>query len=124
MSHNSLPHHFLFFFFNDTATTEIYTLSLHDALPISTAGMRPSASGTVKIAGNKDGTITAFTIDCHGTPGYTGGATVNLGLLPYIYLEAIPNWKRTHSVAFTNAGGARAMRAPGHPQNCVLTEFA
>src|SRR2546430_5990491 len=27
----------LFFFFNDTATTEIYTLSLHDALPISSA---------------------------------------------------------------------------------------
>src|SRR2546430_16948284 len=27
--------YFLFFFFNDTATTEIYTLSLHDALPIS-----------------------------------------------------------------------------------------
>src|SRR2546428_8533920 len=27
----------LFFFFNDTATTEIYTLSLHDALPIFTA---------------------------------------------------------------------------------------
>src|SRR5256885_12888267 len=30
----SLPY-FFFFFFNDTATTEIYTLSLHDALPIS-----------------------------------------------------------------------------------------
>src|SRR5215203_7079419 len=29
---------FLFFFFNDTATTEIYTLSLHDALPSSTTG--------------------------------------------------------------------------------------
>src|SRR5260370_517425 len=28
------PHCFFFFFFNDTATTEIYTLSLHDALPI------------------------------------------------------------------------------------------
>src|SRR5256885_16631416 len=28
---------FSFFFFNDTATTEIYTLSLHDALPISVA---------------------------------------------------------------------------------------
>src|SRR5436309_11788123 len=27
--------YFYFFFFNDTATTEIYTLSLHDALPIS-----------------------------------------------------------------------------------------
>src|SRR3712207_9254729 len=30
-----LARRFLFFFFNDTATTEIYTLSLHDALPIS-----------------------------------------------------------------------------------------
>src|SRR5579862_10016537 len=29
-----------FFFFNDTATTEIYTLSLHDALPISRATRR------------------------------------------------------------------------------------
>src|SRR2546429_2440137 len=29
------PSKFIFFFFNDTATTEIYTLSLHDALPIS-----------------------------------------------------------------------------------------
>src|SRR2546430_6738626 len=29
-----LPLIFFFFFFNDTATTEIYTLSLHDALPI------------------------------------------------------------------------------------------
>ena len=29
---------FDFFFFNDTATTEIYTLSLHDALPISDTG--------------------------------------------------------------------------------------
>src|SRR2546422_10681101 len=28
----------VFFFFNDTATTEIYTLSLHDALPISPVG--------------------------------------------------------------------------------------
>src|SRR5271170_8525707 len=28
---------FYFFFFNDTATTEIYTLSLHDALPITTS---------------------------------------------------------------------------------------
>src|SRR3989442_3394935 len=36
-----------FFFFNDTATTEIYTLSLHDALPISPArhpGLAPLAT--------------------------------------------------------------------------------
>src|SRR3712207_9339130 len=34
-------HIFIFFFFNDTATTEIYTLSLHDALPILAAGAQP-----------------------------------------------------------------------------------
>src|SRR5258708_30846233 len=33
------------FFFNDTATTEIYTLSLHDALPISTGPARPGRPG-------------------------------------------------------------------------------
>src|SRR3712207_8531439 len=33
------------FFFNDTATTEIYTLSLHDALPISEGGHRPAHEG-------------------------------------------------------------------------------
>src|SRR3989449_2986878 len=33
---------FFFFFFNDTATTEIYTLSLHDALPISVRGEESS----------------------------------------------------------------------------------
>src|SRR5215470_19788674 len=31
---------FFFFFFNDTATTEIYTLSLHDALPIAPHALR------------------------------------------------------------------------------------
>src|SRR3712207_7915746 len=38
----------LFFFFNDTATTEIYTLSLHDALPIF---------GVAARAGDEDGEI-------------------------------------------------------------------
>src|SRR2546430_16346327 len=36
----------LFFFFNDTATTEIYTLSLHDALPISLSGGDALLHGT------------------------------------------------------------------------------
>src|SRR5206468_12184059 len=35
--------YFLFFFFNDTATTEIYTLSLHDALPISCTPSRSTS---------------------------------------------------------------------------------
>src|SRR3712207_8633032 len=38
-----------FFFFNDTATTEIYTLSLHDALPIfPSSDTMPPTSGAVK----------------------------------------------------------------------------
>src|SRR5437667_8685184 len=36
---------FRFVFFNDTATTEIYTLSLHDALPIYLGVRRPAAAG-------------------------------------------------------------------------------
>src|SRR5256885_5483246 len=35
---------YYFFFFNDTATTEIYTLSLHDALPISAFSTCPSVT--------------------------------------------------------------------------------
>src|SRR5258708_12288866 len=37
MSRHATLHTLFFFFFNDTATTEIYTLSLHDALPISSS---------------------------------------------------------------------------------------
>src|SRR5258708_8706009 len=40
-----------FFFFNDTATTEIYTLSLHDALPISIA--RHHCEARLPRAGNR-----------------------------------------------------------------------
>src|SRR5690349_23665879 len=38
------PLFFLLFFFNDTATTEIYTLSLHDALPIYTRDKKGTAT--------------------------------------------------------------------------------
>src|SRR3712207_9326657 len=41
MCSESLSYYLHFFFFNDTATTEIYTLSLHDALPI----LRSAPSG-------------------------------------------------------------------------------
>src|SRR5258708_17021183 len=45
------PPVFSFFFFNDTATTEIYTLSLHDALPISTSSSRSPAASSVRSTG-------------------------------------------------------------------------
>src|SRR2546430_7661817 len=40
-----------FFFFNDTATTEIYTLSLHDALPIYSGVRRPDLRRRRRLAG-------------------------------------------------------------------------
>src|SRR5256886_7520095 len=42
---------FFFFFFNDTATTEIYTLSLHDALPISVSQI--NKGGKDRLAGTR-----------------------------------------------------------------------
>src|SRR5207248_6335039 len=43
--------YFFFFFFNDTATTDIYTLSLHDALPIYllAGDSRPRRRGHVRV---------------------------------------------------------------------------
>ena len=49
----------LIFFFNDTATTEIYTLSLHDALPISQASSFRPANG-------EDGNCTVSRMDLGG----------------------------------------------------------
>src|SRR5262249_47829345 len=40
--------------------------------------------------------------------------------LPYVY--PVPNIKRKHSNVRLNTGVQRAMRAPGHPQSCFLTE--
>src|SRR2546430_11841529 len=50
------PSLFIFFFFNDTATTEIYTLSLHDALPIS---ITPSSNPSGAASNTKSSTISA-----------------------------------------------------------------
>src|SRR2546422_2724139 len=49
----------LFFFFNDTATTEIYTLSLHDALPICCTNgySAPFGSGTLTGWAKADGSV-------------------------------------------------------------------
>jgi xanthine dehydrogenase YagR molybdenum-binding subunit len=89
---------------------------------ITTAGNRPSAYGKAKVGGTKDGKITVYEVDCYGTPGVGGGATVNFGVLPYIYRDAIPNIHKKHIPVRLNVGSNRAMRAPGHPQSCALTD--
>src|SRR6266700_6934039 len=62
MSFHTLSGFFsIFFFFNDTATTEIYTLSLHDALPIcaGTSASNPDFESGVLITANVPGSPTA-----------------------------------------------------------------
>src|SRR5215204_7749420 len=53
---------FIFFFFNDTATTEIYTLSLHDALLISWPDPRLSGVGLLRVLPAPEGRFS----DGHG----------------------------------------------------------
>ncbi len=80
-------------------------------------GNRPSAFAKVKAGVTADGTLTAFEAQSWGT----GGAGAGSGYpLPYIYV--FPNRKRTHTDVYINAGLQRAMRAPGHPQGCFITE--
>src|SRR6266540_5690001 len=52
---NKVLYVFFIFFFNDTATTEIYTLSLHDALPISGSGPRPQRCACPRRAASPPG---------------------------------------------------------------------
>src|SRR5687767_2019916 len=54
-----------FFFFNDTATTEIYTLSLHDALPILKIKLSADRS-TIKADGQDLSYITVELVDANG----------------------------------------------------------
>src|SRR3989441_12856421 len=58
-----------FFFFNDTATTEIYTLSLHDALPISSRLKSCATNSTVKGALSKHVGWSVKIWSCSRAPG-------------------------------------------------------
>src|SRR5262245_65839304 len=53
--HTAPPVHMCSFFFNDTATTEIYTLSLHDALPILHGAARQRHHGLDLVRGQRPG---------------------------------------------------------------------
>jgi xanthine dehydrogenase YagR molybdenum-binding subunit len=94
-------------------------LMLDRAEEATVAGNRPSAHARVRIGGMKDGTITGYQADIYGTPGIGGGIDVNV---PYVYVDSIPSNKRRITVVRLNAGRQRAFRAPGHPQNCALTD--
>jgi xanthine dehydrogenase YagR molybdenum-binding subunit len=80
-------------------------------------GNRPSAFARVKAGVSADGMLTVFDAQTWGT----GGAGAGSGYpLPYVYV--FPNRRRVHTDVYINAGLQRAMRAPGHPQGCFVTE--
>jgi xanthine dehydrogenase YagR molybdenum-binding subunit len=81
-------------------------------------GNRPSAFAQIRAGVTSDGKLTAFDAKSWGTGG--AGAVANFPL-PYLY--QFPNRRRVHTDVFINAGQQRAMRAPGHPQGCFLTEI-
>jgi xanthine dehydrogenase YagR molybdenum-binding subunit len=81
-------------------------------------GNRPSAYAHIRAGVDTNGQLTAFDGKSWGTGG--AGATSNFPL-PYIY--QFPNRRRSHTDVYINAGQQRAMRAPGHPQGCFLTEI-
>jgi xanthine dehydrogenase YagR molybdenum-binding subunit len=83
------------------------------------AGNRPSGTAHIKLGANRDGTIVAMIADAHGTGGVGGSGNLTL---PYVY--SIADTAVTQSAVRTNFGNQRAMRAPGHPQSCALTEAA
>ncbi len=75
------------------------------------SGNRPSSVQHIRAAADADGKLTAFEMDAYGTGGYSSGAGFPA---PYIY--EVPNRRIVRDDVYVNAGNARAMRAPGHPQ--------
>src|SRR2546422_11536315 len=104
-SHRPPPLSSLFFFFNDTATTEIYTLSLHDALPIlsrctpllrlitstpwSAAYTIPVKSRPAEVRNVESTTFTARSVTYRLTPAST------VALLATTDATAVPCQKRS-----------------------------
>lgn len=87
-------------------------------------GNRPSAVASIRAGASKDGRLTVMDMDTHGTGGVGGGTNFPL---PYVY--SVEHVRRLHTEVHINAGGGRAMRAPGHPQGafimeCVMDELA
>jgi xanthine dehydrogenase YagR molybdenum-binding subunit len=104
---------------SQTAGGKPVKMFLDRATELSIAGNRPSVFADVKVAATRDGTITAWESKTWSTGGI-GGGNVNGQLFPYVF-NKVPNRRINHTAVSINAGGARAWRAPIHPQVCFVT---
>jgi xanthine dehydrogenase YagR molybdenum-binding subunit len=94
-----------------------YMLDRESELTI--AGNRPSAYARIQIGARKDGAITYWASKSWGSGGPGGTGTTPI---PYVF--QIPNRRHQHVSVPTHINGARAWRAPNHPQACFLTMTA
>src|SRR2546425_1966875 len=96
--------HLLFFFFNDTATTEIYTLSLHDALPIS-------RSASSRRCSRRAMAISVSTRASSRTPSTSRATSLSrseehtseLQSLAYLVCRLLLEKKKTHNLQYSSS---------------------
>ena len=80
-------------------------------------GNRPSAFAKVKAGASKEGKLLAIDAETYGSGGHSRG-----GNFPFPYVYDPGARRRRHKNVKLNAGNARAMRAPGHPQGALVME--
>ena len=84
-------------------------------------GNRPSGYLKVKLGADADGVVQVWDSEHWGTSG-TGGGTVSVGTVPYVYRPK--NFRRKATGIITNNEQSRAWRAPNHPQACAISQTA
>src|SRR2546425_6458036 len=97
-----------FFFFNDTATTEIYTLSLHDALPISCGAMALWSHG--RPPAPRPGTIPRRARRPPSAGGRSEEHTSELQSLAYLVCRLLLEKKKKERVTQTTAQRRRRLQ--------------
>ncbi|MGN6553905.1 MAG: xanthine dehydrogenase family protein molybdopterin-binding subunit, partial [Verrucomicrobiota bacterium] len=96
-------------------------------------GNRPSTFQKIRLGATAEGQLLAFEMDNYGTPGYAAGGASAAGSgdvsVPAPYIYKVPNIRVKQTSVATNAGSARAFRAPSHPaasfgMESILDELA
>ena len=94
-------------------------LMLERDAELTVAGDRPSAYAEVEVGVTDDGAVTAWRSKSWGSGGLSGSGSPPL---PYVF--EFPDRTHSHVSVPTNVAGARAWRAPNHPQACFITMAA
>ena len=91
-------------------------LMLERQWELTIAGDRPSAYAEVELGADATGRLVAWRSESWGSGGLGGSGSPPL---PYVF--AVPNRRHHHTSVPTHTAGARAWRAPNHPQACFIT---